>query len=55
MYSDSDKSEDNNQKGPKLPAYKLRFTDMPNDLVEKAILCKYNVFIFLLPVNFAFW
>ena len=39
--SDEDSDEDKRNKVQKMPANKIRFTDLPDNLVEKAIRCKY--------------
>lgn len=40
--SDEDESDGGNQKGriEPMPKHKIRMTDMPDNLVEKAIRCK---------------
>lgn len=39
--SDEESDEDRRNKVQKMPANKIRFTDLPDTLVEKAIRCKY--------------
>ena len=40
--SDSEEEENYNRRDKKeaMPKYKMRFTDMPPEIVEKAIRCK---------------
>ena len=41
--SDSDASDNDRQQVDPMPKYKMRFTDMPPPLVEKAIRCKFRL------------
>ena len=38
--SDSEEEDDRRNQKEAMPEYKMRFTDMPPELVEKAIRCK---------------
>jgi len=46
--SEEEELEGRRQQKEAMPEYKMRFTDMPPELVEKAIRCKSNYDILIL-------
>ena len=43
--SDEEDSDNPRQRIEPMPAHKMRMTDLPDNLVEKAIRCKYFPFL----------